>query len=58
MEKLVGQMIINKLPEDNVVVGEDLALFSFKHFIDELEANDLASCSVPLSCSAPQEAVE
>ncbi|MBR5821456.1 MAG: AraC family transcriptional regulator [Alistipes sp.] len=40
MEKLVGQMIINKLPEDNVVVGEDLALFSFKHFIDELEANE------------------
>ena len=33
-------MNIKKLPEDNVVVGEDLALFSFKHFIDELKANE------------------
>lgn len=40
MEKIIEQMIINKLPEGNVVVGEDLALFSFKHFIDELEANE------------------
>ena len=40
MEKIIEQMIINKLPEDNVVVGEELALFSFKHFIDELWANE------------------
>ena len=40
MEQIVEQMIINKLTEDNVVVGEDLALFSFKHFIDEVEANE------------------
>ena len=40
MEKIIEQMIINKLPEGNIVVGEDLALFSFKHFINELEANE------------------
>ena len=40
MEKIIEQMNIKKLPEDNVVVGEDLALFSFKHFIDELKANE------------------
>ena len=33
-------MIIDKLPEGNVVIGEDLALFSFKHFIHELEFNE------------------
>ena len=40
MEKIIGQMIIDKLPEGNVVIGEDLALFSFKHFIHELEFNE------------------
>ena len=40
MEKIVEQMIMGKLPEDNIVVGEDLALFSFKHFIHELESNE------------------
>lgn len=40
MEKIIEQMIIDKLPKDNVVVGEDLSLFSFKHFIKELEANE------------------
>ena len=40
MEKLIEQMIIKRLPEVNVVVGDDLALFSFKHFIDELERNE------------------
>lgn len=40
MEKLIEQMIIKRLPEDNVVVGDELALFSFKHFIDELESNE------------------
>ena len=40
MEKIIEQMIIDKLPEDNVVVGEDLSVFSFKHFIKELEANE------------------
>ena len=40
MEQLIEQMISKKLPEDNIVVGEDLALFSFKHFIHELEANE------------------
>ena len=40
MEKLIEQMIIKRQPEDNVVVGDDLALFSFKHFIDELESNE------------------
>ncbi len=40
MEKIIEQMIIKQQPEGNVVVGDDLALFSFKHFIDELEANE------------------
>ena len=40
MEKLIEQIIIKRQPEDNVVVGDDLALFSFKHFIDELESNE------------------
>lgn len=40
MEKLVEQVVVNTLPGDNVVVGEDLALFSFKHFIHELESNE------------------
>ena len=40
MEKIIEQMIINRLPEDKVVVGEDLELFPFKHFIDELEAHE------------------
>ncbi len=40
MEKIVEQMIMGKLPEDNIVVGEDLALFSFEHFIHALESNE------------------
>lgn len=40
MEKIIEQMIIDKLPKDNVVVGEDLSLFSFKYFIKEMEANE------------------
>lgn len=40
MEKIIEQMIIDKLPKDNVVVGEDLSLFSFNYFIKELEANE------------------
>ena len=40
MEKMVEQIIVGKLPEEKVFVGEDLALFSFKHFIHELESNE------------------
>lgn len=40
MEKLIEQLIVDRLPEGSVDVGEDLSLFSFKHFIDELEANE------------------
>ena len=40
MEQINEQIIINRLPEDKVVVGEDLALFSFKHFVDQLEAHE------------------
>ena len=40
MEQIVEQIVINKLPEGKLVVGEDLALFSFKHFINGLETNE------------------
>lgn len=40
MEKLVEQIIIDKLPEDKIEVEDYLSLFTFKHFIDELEANE------------------
>ena len=40
MEQIVEQIVINKLPEDKLVVGEDLALSSFKHFINGLETNE------------------
>lgn len=40
MEKLVEQIIIDKLPEGKIEVEDYLSLFTFKHFIDELEANE------------------
>lgn len=40
MEQIVEQIVINKLPEGKLVVGEDLALSSFKHFINGLETNE------------------
>lgn len=40
MEKFIEQVSLSNLPDGKVVVGEELSLFSFKHFIDELEANE------------------
>lgn len=40
MEKFIEQVSLGNLPEEKVAVGEELSLFSFKHFIDELEANE------------------
>lgn len=40
MEKFIEQVSLGNLPDGKVVVGEELSLFSFKHFIDELEANE------------------
>ena len=40
MEKMIEQMIAGRLPESKLEVGEDLALFPFRHFIDELEVNE------------------
>ena len=40
MEKMIEQMIAGRLPESKLEVGEDLALFPFRHFIDELVVNE------------------
>lgn len=40
MEQYIEQMTMGNLPEGKIEVGEDLSLFTFKHFIDELEANE------------------
>lgn len=40
MEKMIEQMIAGRLPESKLEVGEDLALFPFRHLIDELEVNE------------------
>ncbi|MBO7190034.1 MAG: AraC family transcriptional regulator [Alistipes sp.] len=40
MEKFIEQVSLGNLPEGKVAVGEELSLFSFKHFIDEVEANE------------------
>lgn len=40
MEKFIEQVSLGNLLEGKVAVGEELSLFSFKHFIDELEANE------------------
>ncbi|MBO7262901.1 MAG: AraC family transcriptional regulator [Alistipes sp.] len=40
MEKFIEQVSLGNLPEGKVAVGEELSLFSFKHFVDELEANE------------------
>ena len=40
MEKIIEQLVNNRLPEQKVVVGEELSLSPVKNFIDELVANE------------------